>query len=278
MVGLEAQEKATVSFIKSLKERENEMAARVEVGRALRADLLKVKLDLERAMLDLQRLRNSYEVAAYRLGRSVGRSGAVYPEYDIEEPIPPVPALEDAIQRAVENRPDLAELKANMEAFEFRYKAVGAEALPEARARGTWTWNDGDAFNDGGRYFAALEVSWNPFNGGTRKLRKAAIEAQRKGIEAQLEDVTRQVRIDIRQAMSDLNTAMRGVEVALRGVDFATETLRVERERHANGRATTNDLLDAEAQLRDQVTNLDLARLDVARAFVALKLNMGELK
>lgn len=278
MVSLEAQQKATEAFIRSLKERENEIEARVEVGRALRADRLKVTLDLERAMLDLQRLNNAYDVAAYRLGRTVGMSGAVYPEYDLDEPVPAAPSTEEAIERAIQNRPDLAELKLNMEAFELRYKAVGAEALPEARARGTWTWNDGDAFNDGSRFFAALEVSWNPFNSGTRKHRKAALEAQRKGVAAQLEDAARQVRLDIRQAMADLNTSLSAVAVAKRGVEFAGETLRVERERHANGRATTNDLLDAEAQLRDETTNLDLAKLDVVRAYINLKLSMGELK
>jgi outer membrane protein TolC len=63
--------------------------------------------------------------------------------------------------------------------------------------------------------------------------------------------------------------------VRARGVELAAETLRVERERHAAGRSTTNDLLEAEAKLRRQPTALDLARFEVLRSWVRFDLARG---
>jgi outer membrane protein TolC len=82
--------------------------------------------------------------------------------------------------------------------------------------------------------------------------------------------------VEVRSALAELVTARAAVGVAERGVEQAGETLRVEAERHAAGRSTTNDLLDAEAALRRERTTRDLARLDVVRAHLRLALAKGE--
>jgi outer membrane protein TolC len=84
------------------------------------------------------------------------------------------------------------------------------------------------------------------------------------------------VEIEVRDALASLATAREAVTVSDRGVEQATETLRVEGERFGAGRATTNDLLEAEAALRSQRTRLELARLEVVRAWVGLWLAIGD--
>ncbi|MCB9378308.1 MAG: TolC family protein, partial [Holophagales bacterium] len=71
-------------------------------------------------------------------------------------------------------------------------------------------------------------------------------------------------------------TAREAVDVSARGVEQASETLRVERERNAAGRVTTNDLIQAEAELRDQKTRLEVAKLEVVRAWLRLWLAVGD--
>ena len=58
-------------------------------------------------------------------------------------------------------------------------------------------------------------------------------------------------------------------------VEQALETVRVDTERFNAGRLTTNDLLEAEALLREQRTLFEIARLDVVRAWVRLWLAAG---
>lgn len=83
------------------------------------------------------------------------------------------------------------------------------------------------------------------------------------------------MHLQLVSALARLETSRGAVRVRERGVELASETLRVERERHAAGRSTTNDLLDAEAELRRQRTEHDLARFEVLRAWVSFDLAMG---
>ncbi len=112
---------------------------------------------------------------------------------------------------------------------------------------------------------------------GTRKPRAAAADAKGEALRAQLEELRRGVEVELRQALAEVATARRAVGVRGHGVELATETLRVERERSAAGRSTTNDLLAAEAALREQRTQRDLAELAVSRAWVRYDLAAGAL-
>ena len=50
----------------------------------------------------------------------------------------------------------------------------------------------------------------------------------------------------------------------------------MERERHTAGRITTNDLLIAEAELREQRTLFDLGQVEIVRSWINLWLATGE--
>ena len=116
----------------------------------------------------------------------------------------------------------------------------------------------------------------NPFAAGTRAPRAAAIKAERNAQLAELTEARRGVEVEVKRAVATLVTAREAVDVSTRGVEQASETARVERERNTAGRATTNDLLDAEAELRDQRTRLEVAKLEVVRAWLRLWLAVGD--
>ncbi|MEM1183000.1 MAG: TolC family protein, partial [Acidobacteriota bacterium] len=114
-----------------------------------------------------------------------------------------------------------------------------------------------------------------PFAAGTRAPRAAAARAEAAALEADLAELERAVDVEVQGAVSDLTTARETLRVRERGVELATETLRVERERNGAGRSTVNDLLDAEASLRNQRTLRDLAQLDILGAWVRYDLVLG---
>ncbi len=88
-------------------------------------------------------------------------------------------------------------------------------------------------------------------------------------------EARRAIALEVRSALAALETAVGGLAARQIGVEQATETLRVDRERHRVGRLTTNDLLEAEANLRRQQTLRDVAELEVVRARVRLSLAVG---
>lgn len=275
VLAIDARRNATKAFVASLEARLAENEERVKAGRILEADALKVRLDLESAELDLVTLAAARRVATSELGRVVGHDGPVEPMASDLDLGSELPEAHELVQRARGSRADLAAIAHQLEALELRAGAVRAERLPKLEARATVTRSDGDPFRPDSLADATLGVTWTPFASGTRKPRIAAFEAEHEALAADLRELERGIAVSVERALADLSTARSAVEVRRRGVELATETLRVERERHAAGRSTTNDLLDAEATLRQQTTQSELARIDVLRARVELTLVVG---
>ena len=296
LLGIDARLGSTASFIASLEASLVEMEERVEAGQTLEADALKVRLDLESAELDRLRLEGRRRVVAHDLGRTVGYDGPVEPVFDRREPnrveseFDRVESEFDRVERggaleaegmiadARERRPDVLAVVAQLKALELRAGAVRAERYPRLSARATWVKSDGDPFLPGELIEGGVDVTWKPFAAATRAPRVAALEAEREALEADLAELRRAVEIEVRDAVARLETARFAARVRQRGVELATETLRVERQRNRAGRSTTNDLLDAEAELRRQRTQSELARLDIVRGRFALELAAGRFR
>ena len=276
---IDAASVTTRAFLESLQARLDEMEARVKAGRVLESEALKIRLQLESAELDLLRLRDQRSVATFDLGRIAGVDLPVEPSYDIATHVDrdDVSDFDEAVGSALNARPDVSALGEELRALEFRARQTRAERWPKLSAQMTFFASDGDPFQPDELATGALAVSWTPFARGTIAPKAAALEAEADALRADLAEIRRGVEIQLRRSLAALSTARAALEVRQRGVELASETLRVESERHAAGRATTNDLLDAEASLRDQSTRWQLARLDVLTAWIAWDLASGSL-
>ena len=275
VLALEARHASTGAFVDSLRTRLAEINARVEAGRALRSDALKIRQSLERAELEQLALEEAHAVALEDLARAVGHDGAVLPLAVPSWQRRPLPDTNELTESAVGARADLEALQHGAEALEQRRAAVRAEAIPRLDARVAWTWTDGSPYTENQWAEGALVVSWTPFAAGTRGPRAAAFAAERDALARDLDEARSAVSVEVRAAVAELITARGAVDVGARGVEQATETLRVERERYDAGRVTTYDMLLAEVTLREQRTLHELAQLDVVRAWVRLWLASG---
>ncbi|MEM7582422.1 MAG: efflux RND transporter permease subunit [Acidobacteriota bacterium] len=289
LLAIDANLRSTAAFIASLEASLQEVEERVAAGKTLEAEALKVRLDLESAVLDQQVLEDRRRVAAHDLGRVVGHDGPVEPRAEgaasqgtsDERARSPISAKDRAgfaerlIDRALAGREDINALNAQRLALDLRASALRAERLPKVQARASWVSADGDPFRPEELFEGGLGVRWNPFAAGTRAPRIAALEAEREALDADLAELRYAVSLQVRDALAQLASAEATAEVRRRGVELATETLRVERERNRVGRATTNDLLDAEAALRRQRTESDLAQIAIRQAWFELDLAVG---
>ena len=276
VLAIDARSEANLAYLESLEVSLEETEARVAAGRALESDALKIRQALERAELEALALREARTVALEALAQAVGSEAVLEPARAPNWTDRPAPTDDEAIRRATTMRADLASLEASGDALRKRRAAVRAEAIPRLDARASWTWTSGSPYDQDRWIEGAVVLNWTPFASGTRGPRAAAIAAERDAVEHSLREARRGVAIEVRTALADLTTAIDGVEVGARGIEQATETLRVERERYAVGRITTNNLLEAEAALRSQRTLHELAQLEVVRAWVGLWLALGE--
>lgn len=274
---IQARERATRSYLESLQQRLAETDSKVAVGRVLEAEALKIRLAAEQAEQDLLALDQLRTVAETRLAIAVGLEGGVVATQTPDWSRRPIPRADELVARALSARRDLAASEAAVDALELRRRAIRGEAIPRLDARVAWSWSDGTPYTQDSWAEGALVLSWNAFARGTRAPRAAAVAARRDARIAELDELRRSVELEVRSALATLKTAHGALNVGERGFDQAREALRVERERHTAGRATTYDLLQATAELRDKITQRDLAGLAITRAWIQLWQATGEL-
>lgn len=286
VLALDARLEATQALVVSLQAQVAETAERVAAGQTLKADELKLRLALDGGKQDGLALRQARRVALYELGRSAGLSQPA-------EPIPPVawvattaelsPASRgrqetELIERAWRQRLDLQAMDHRLLLLELQAEAVRAERLPRLDATARWSWTHGSPLDPEGQVEGGLALTWSPFSAGTRKPRAASIGAQAAALRAQREEKRGQIAFEVRAALAQLATVRGAIAVGQVGIEQATETVRVERQRFAVGRSTANDLLAGEAVLRDQMTRLELAKLERIRFQLRLDLAIGEVE
>ncbi len=276
VLDIEARLESTVAFVRSLESRLHDTKARVEAGRALEADALKIQLALERGQLEREALENARVVALDDLGRVVGLEGPAS-AVDVESWLDrPAPKLQTLIDGALAHRADISAIRSSGEALDLRRSAVKAEILPSLNARLGWSWTDGSPYSVDSWAEGAISLNWKVLAAGTRAPRTRALQAKREAAERELVEARRSAQVEIRSAVATLTTARLAVAVSERGVEQATENLRVERERHDAGRITTNDLLIAEAELREQRTLYRMAQIEIVRSWINIWLATGE--
>lgn len=280
VLSIDASLAATDVLIASLEARLAEVQAAVAAGRLLESERLKIVVARDVAAQERRQLMASRGVALRALAQAIGATEPVdVASVDgdaLAALVPALPAAEDAlVARALEARPDLAALRERERALELRARAVRAEALPTLVAEGRATWDDSGAYDVDSWSEGRLALTFSLFEAGTRGPRRAALESERRATLAQLEEARRGIQIEIARALADLDVARGAVEVGRSAVADASETLRVEEERHRAGRATTNDLLEAQAIVRERRTDRDLASLAVMRAWIDLQTALG---
>jgi len=270
LLGMEARCSSTQAYVTSLEGRLQEIQAMVAAGRALHADELKLRLALEQAEHEVLRLQQGRDAVMLALAQAVNNPGPIQalPVSLGHEGAAPTAA--DLLEQALQRRPDVAALHDEVRVLSLKASAIRAEALPRLDARATWSWADGSPYDQDDWLEGALVMQWAPFAGATRGPRAAAVKARQRAAEERLREVRRSIELEISQALQGLTVSSDAIVVADRGLEYARQTLRVERERHHAGRSSTNDLLEAEAQLHQGRTARDLARLEHVRARVKL--------
>jgi outer membrane protein TolC len=281
---IDARLGAVRAYVESLAGRLREIEAMRDAGRVLASDALKVQLALDAARQEELALDKRRDVAAYALGAAAGMDEKVEPAGDLTiSPAGPAAAYASSgnpdiavlIDAALNSRPDLQALAEQQRALGDRKRGVLAEALPRVEAQLSWYWTDADitAPRDWGE--GALVLTWNPFASGSRFPRAEVYEARARALKRRTIEARRGIELEIRAAAAGLETARAALEVGARGVAQAEEALRVERERYEAARATANDLLDAEAALKDKTAERDAAALEIQRSILRLNTALG---
>jgi outer membrane protein TolC len=175
------------------------------------------------------------------------------------------------VAQAVQNRPDIRAVEAQLEAAEQQIAATRASRLPTVNAFA----NSGPTgFIDHllNTYTYGLQVSWPVFEGGRREAQTQEQLAAAKEIDVRRRDLQQQATVDVRAALLDIASAREQVEAARTRQSLAELEVQQARDRFNAGVAGNADVITASVTLNAARTGL----IDALASYQAAKVSLAK--
>jgi outer membrane protein TolC len=169
------------------------------------------------------------------------------------------------------SRADFMAMQKAIDATGQMIKAGKMSYLPKLNAFGSFQLHDKQLTGFGSdSYVAGIQLSWNIFEGNTRKFKLKSQKLQYEKMETELSNQKEQGQLELnktRRNIEESNFLVRKQETA---VEQAGEALRMLQNRYEQGLATTTDVLTAQTQLAQQ-------KMSYAQSVFAVRLNTAYL-
>lgn len=251
-----------------------------EVGMASKFDLLRSEVELANLKPQLIRARNSLNIAELGLKTLLG--------LDLSQPIelegnlrfePYEPDLEECLAKALQNRPELSQIRYQEQMAGEMVKLARAANLPSLAVAGTYNfWADQFNFqkdNWQSYYTINLVLTVPLFNGFAASARVAQSRAMIRELELTRKGLEEAIRFEVRQAILNLKEARESLLSQGKNVEQAQESLRIAELNFSEGLATTLDVSSAQAALTQAKTNYSQALYDYVVSLAELDRAMG---
>ena len=244
---------------------------RLKQGLATLPDALEAMSATAQAEYDLQSARGAEEIAHGDLATTLGISPTVSIRVQRLDELPPPVVPEDSIEqfldRALEQRPDLLQQVAGVNAAEARVREARAAYYPsvklEARAGGVtfqygWQPPLSAVQSTDLAALATLRLDWTLFDGGARKNNLLRAEAIHNAAAAQAEVALDQIAGEVWRSYSNVKTALRQRQAATALLEAASRSYAAAVEAYGYGVRSLLDVTAAQRALA-QARSADVA-------------------
>jgi outer membrane protein len=265
---------------------------RLAQGLATLPDVLEARSATAQAQYDLQSVTGAQDIARGSLSSLLGLEPTValrvQPIEELHTPDTINDSVEDAIHRAMQQRPDLMERVARIRAAEAELKQARSAFYPTLSFTGQDAWLRAFGEQDplaatyakGQVWDARLSLNWTVFDGGQRRNAVIRAEANKQRAQAQTDAMRDQIADEVWRSYTNAQTALRQQQAAAALLRASTESyqaalqaynygvrslLDVSAAQRALARARTSDI-SARVQLLFQLADLSFRTGDLARA------------
>jgi outer membrane protein len=260
---LTAQERlqATKDTLKTAQTTQDAAEAQLRNGRATLPDVLNAKAEASQAVFDEESADGDETISRVGLRNAIGAEPS--PDITIDaqqsDPLPQLLTLsiDELVDRALTDRPDLLAQAAEIRASASSIKAAKAEFGPRASVAGlaaqTSLWPSTNYGQLGSAskptWSAALEIEWRIFDGSERKRRLAAAESKHREAQDEMTDKRDRATREVWSAYIAFRTAIRKEEAAVALLASANASYSASLEAYGYGVRNLIDVVTAEKQL-----------------------------
>ncbi len=221
-----AQQQAAEANLANAQAVQSAAEDRLTNGLATRPDVLEARSATAQAQFDLQSAIGSYEIARGDLAAALGTSAfvavKVEPVTSLNTPESVDDTVEQLIERALQQRPDLLQQVADLRAREAAVKEAKSAYYPTltvgvvAGPQYLYGFQEQFPATQTGLLVgsAAATLNWTIFDGGARRSNLAQAQANTRATAAQIDTTRNQIADEVWRAYSNVKTAFRQREAA----------------------------------------------------------------
>lgn len=234
--------------------------ARFKAGVASRYEVLRAETELANAQPTLIKAKNAATLALASLKNIIGWEEKEDVQLVLEgtleyKKIPEVP-LEILINQALEQRPDIMQLKLEKESGEVSLKLAKANNKPSLGLSASHSQQASGLTEDWyGSTGASISLSIPLYDGGRTKAMIAQAQASLESILKSLEAKINQVKLEVEQAYLNTKQAEEIIISSEKAIEEAQESYRLAQVRYSSGVGTNLEVMDASLALTRAKTN-----------------------
>jgi len=253
------------------------VSSRLRSGLVVKSDLLRAEVRVAELEQEKLQAQSHLEISRASLNATMGLE--VNQTFCLTTPLERGSklrgSLTDWIDKAMEHRPDLAQLKLQEMMTEKEVSKSKAAHLPSVHLVGNYEINSEDFSGTNDNYTVGAMLRVNLFSGYNLQSRISEANARLRLVRAARQQLALAVAVQVKQAFLQASSSWHRIEVAQGAVGQAEEGLRIVRNRYENGLYTIVNLLDAELALQQARTNYFSALHDYKVATTQLALAAG---
>lgn len=260
---LTAQERlqATRDTLRTAQTTQDAAETQLRNGRATLPDVLNAKAETSQAVFDEESADGDEKLSRVGLRDAIGAEPS--PDITIDaqksDPLPQLLTLsiDELVDRALTDRPDLLAQAADIRASASSIKAARAEFGPRASFAGSaaqtslWPSTNYGQLGSASKptWSAALEIEWRIFDGGERTHQLAAAESKHREAQDEMTDKRDRATREVWSAYIAFRTAIRKEEAAVALLASANASYSASLEAYRYGVRNLIDVVTAEKQL-----------------------------
>ena len=261
---------------------------RLQNGLATLPDVLEARSATAQAEYELQAVSGAQDIAQGNLAKAVGTSPTlpvhVQPLDQLTIPDTLAGTVDRALDRAIEQRPDLMQKLAEVRSANARVKVARAAYYPTLNFNASGGGQGFYASQDSGPWvhrgdFAGgigLSLTWSVFDGGARKSKLARAQAEVAAAEASVNATHDAVAEEVWRAYSNLRTAFRQRQSALALFSAAEQSYAAALESYNHGVRNLLDVTAAQRTLAQARSTDVFARTQVLASLAELAFRTGD--
>ncbi|MCE9673285.1 TolC family protein [Myxococcus stipitatus] len=257
--------------------RAKDTKVRFDAGTVTRVALLRAEQDLSRAEQDLIRAKNALASAKLVLATLLALDNAEFEITNPPEPQVPVKTEADVlVQRALENRADVAASREAVELAKTNKRGVWFSYLPTLGVTGTYRAANAAGFTgQSDLWLVTFGASWTLWDGGLREANLSEASARIVEAQATARKSELTTREEVKRSQLDLESALANRLKAEQTVELARESNRLTDVSFKAGVATYLEVADANTALTNAEIGLVSERLQASIAALRLLRSVG---